>query len=205
MIFICSRLLITKGETDTTDFHPELECFNGGENSSGPDQWVGMIVLGAGASQDHLVGFPQLTILTGQSHISQLFPISHVFKEGEVKVCLTYWCSESVRLTSLELVKYLVTEGNGRSDWWQVGRSPQICNVTNFLEDFFLFFDVYSYVSYLILGCIWWKIHSQAQLFFSLDFIPIFTLAFWSRIFVSNVHNHLINNCHHHYLRTCPQ
>ena len=150
-------------------------------------------------------GLPQLTILTGQSHISELFLISHVFKEGEVKVYLTYWCSESVRLTSLELVKYLVTEGNGRSAWWQVGRSPPICNVTNFLEDFFLFFDVYSYVSYLILGCIWWKIHSQAQLFFSLDFIPIFTLAFWSRIFVSNVHNHLINNCHHHYLRTCPQ
>ena len=89
LVFICSRLLITKGETDTTDFHPELECFNGGENSSGPDQWVGMFVLGAGASQDHLVGFPKLTIRAGQSHISELFLISQVFKKGVDKVFLT--------------------------------------------------------------------------------------------------------------------
>ena len=44
------------------------------------------VFLGAGASQDQLVGFPQLTILTGQSHISELFLISHVLKEGVVKV-----------------------------------------------------------------------------------------------------------------------
>ena len=47
-----------QGKAVTTGFHPELECFYGAENSSGPDQWVGMFFLGARASQDHLAGFP---------------------------------------------------------------------------------------------------------------------------------------------------
>ena len=100
-IFICSRLLITKGEADTTGFHPELECWAiiviiilrlfskflcGGlqkpslsffnvDKRQNPQQLKPRGVdgcLGTGASQDHLVGFHQLTILAGQGNIREL-------------------------------------------------------------------------------------------------------------------------------------
>ena len=73
------------------------------------------VSFGTGASQDHPVGSPQLTIPTGQSHISQLFLISQVFKGGEVKVFSDILMLEKSEVNVFRIVKCLVTEGNGSS------------------------------------------------------------------------------------------
>ena len=67
------------------------------------------VSFGTGASQDHPVGSPQLTIPTGQSHISQLFLISQVFKGGEVKVFSDILMLEKSEVNVFRIVKCLVT------------------------------------------------------------------------------------------------
>ena len=68
------------------------------------------VSFGTGASQDHPVGSPQLTIPTGQSHISQLFLISQVFKGGEVKVFSDILMLEKSEVNVFRIVKCLVTD-----------------------------------------------------------------------------------------------
>lgn len=51
-------------------------------------------------SQDHLVSFPMLTILTGQGHISKVVVLSQVSKSSTLPVIFTeYFISSTLSLT----------------------------------------------------------------------------------------------------------